>query len=131
MRTSTEDVDDDVGDDFAVVVDDDGDDFAVVVDDDEDPLDDRDSEVLCDDAEELPLLSDLSLLPVTDAAVFFATEVIFSAALPPLSCEPPLFVLPADCALSACATPVASPSRRKAAMRPRTRTSRRVTRRMA
>jgi hypothetical protein len=70
-------------------------------------VDDLESEVLPDDEDfALSFLLD----PVTDLTVFSAAEVTFSTGLP-----------------SACATPVANPSRRKPTINPTTTSSRRAT----
>ena len=98
-------VDDDLDDSF----DDSFDDDAA----EGDFVDDVDSEVLPDDDSEDFALS-LLLDPVTDLTVFAAAEVTFLTGL-----------------LSACAMPVAKPSRRKPTISPTTRSSRRAQRRSA
>jgi hypothetical protein len=98
------------GFDEAAVSDFEGSDFDDSFDDEEGDFDDDwDSEVVLDDSEDFAL--SLLLDPVTDLTVFSAADVTFSTGL-----------------LSACAMPVANPSRRKPTTSPTTRSSRRATR---
>jgi hypothetical protein len=77
----------------------------------DEPPDDPDVDVLCDEADELPL--DLSLFPVADCTVFTADEVIFATESLPEA--------------SACAAPTANPRRRNPSISPTTTPTRRAT----
>jgi len=101
-------------------------DFEGDFDEDDDPDSEDVCEDFCEDVDE----PDLSLFSVTDLTAFSAADVTCLTALPPEppSCDPPPLELLATWPLSACATPVANPSRRKPTRKPTVRTSRRATR---